>query len=287
MRPSASAVTVEADVAAYLLTRMPATYAAVATGLAEAQVRLPGFGPRTLLDAGAGPGTGSWGAVETFPDLDAVTMLDHNAGLLAAARRLAGASDHAALHHSQQLIGNLHPFPLDRRFDLVLASYALTELPDGKVVSTALDLWEHCDGVLVLIEPGRTRDFGRLMAVRAALLEAGAKMVAPCPHENACPLPEGDWCHFSVRLPRSRAHMQAKSGTIGYEDEKFSYCIFARPGIAVARTAARVLRPPAVNKFEVALPLCTPAGLATETIAKRSGEAFRAARKLEWGDAID
>ena len=44
------------DAIAYALSRMPATYAAVAAVLAELRDRAPEFAPATLLDAGAGPG---------------------------------------------------------------------------------------------------------------------------------------------------------------------------------------------------------------------------------------
>ena len=75
-------------------------------------------------------------------------------------------------------------------------------------------------------------------------------------------MPSGDWCHFSVRLPRLRGHRQAKGGTLGYEDEKFSYLAVARPALAAQGVAARIIRPPIARKFEVELPVCTAEGLA-------------------------
>src|ERR1700754_4322720 len=66
MQGSAAAVTDRADIAAYLLTRMPATYAAVTRVLDEVLGRVSGFEPRSLLDAGAGPGTAAWAAAEAF-----------------------------------------------------------------------------------------------------------------------------------------------------------------------------------------------------------------------------
>ena len=288
MLPSRQAVTNTADVAAYLAARMPATFAAVARVLGEAQARLPGFSPRTILDAGAGPGTASWAVVEAFDEITGLTLLDHNAGFLDIAGRLAASSASRVLADAEQLNGNLAAPPLgSRHFDLVLTSYALTELADDAVVGAALGLWERCDGVLVIIEPGRTRDYQRLMATREALLGAGAQMVAPCPHANACPLPEGDWCHFSVRLPRSRAHKQAKGASLAYEDEKFSYLIVARPSLARNLPEARVIRQPEVKKFEVALPLCTGAGLDRRSVPKRDTAAFKVAKKLDWGDTIE
>lgn len=287
MRPSAEVVADGADLAAYVAVRLPATYAAVTAVLDEVGRRAPGFAPNSLLDAGAGPGTAAWAAVEAFGSLAHITLVDHNRQFLDIAGRLAAASSVPALVAAERLRGTLLASPLgERRFDLVVTSYALTELPDDEVIEAALRLWARCDGVLAIVEPGRTRDYQRLMAIRAALFEAGAAIVAPCPHERECPLPEGDWCHFSVRLPRSRAHVQAKGGSLGYEDEKFSYLAVARPAILSRPAAARVIRPSVVRKFEVALPLCGTEGLEQRAVARRD-PGFKAARKLDWGDGLD
>ena len=52
--------------------------------------------------------------------------------------------------------------------------------------------------------------------------------------------------------------------------------------------AARLIKPVLVNKHEARLPLCSAEGHAvTLTISSRDRAAFKAARKAEWGDAID
>jgi len=287
MRPSAGVVADSADVSAYLLTRMPATYAAITLILGELAARAPKFTPRTLLDAGAGPGTAAWAATEAFPGIGAATLLDHNAEFLRLGAELAAVGP-AALRDAEWVAGNLATPKLGAgQFDFVIAGYSLTELPDTQIIEAALGLWARCAGVLVIVEPGRTRDYERLMAVRTALLGTGAKIVAPCPHKRACPLPAGDWCHFSVRLPRSRAHRQVKGGTLGYEDEKFSYLVVARPEIAAAPTSARIIKQPIAKKFGVDLPLCTRQGLEKRLIRKQDAVTFKAVRKLGWGDSLD
>lgn len=181
--------------------------------------------------------------------------------------------------------GELAHFQLEGGFPLVTCAYALTELGDAELLVAARRLWAHSDGVLAIIEPGRPRDYQRLIQVRELLVGQGASVLAPCPHEQACPLVEPDWCHFSVRLSRSRDHMRMKGGTLGYEDEKFSYLILARPGIG-ARASGRVLRRPDENKFSVTLELCTGTGLEQRVVPSRDKPAFKAAKKLDWGDAV-
>jgi ribosomal protein RSM22 (predicted rRNA methylase) len=286
-RPSRAAVVGAEDVSAYLLTRLPATYAASARVLAEA-ADIADFAPRSLLDAGAGPGTASWAAAAQFPGLAEIVWLDDNRRLLETAAQLGRRATHPALAGARALAGSLAAPPLgDSRFDMVTAAYALTELGDAEIVPAALALWVRCDGVFVIVEPGRPRDYARLMAVRAALLGAGARMVAPCPHEHACPLPEGDWCHFAVRLPRSRAHRHAKRASLGHEDEKFSYLVVARPDVTLRLPVARVIKPPILRKFEVELPLCATDGLEDRRVPSRDAAAFKAAKKLRWGASVE
>ena len=55
----------------------------------------------------------------------------------------------------------------------------------------------------------------------------------------------------------------------------------------IEAAAARVIRQPEVKKFEVALTLCTTSGLEQRPVAKRDAAAFKLAKKLDWGDAVE
>ena len=169
--------------------------------------------------------------------------------------------------------------------DLVIAGYALTEIADADLGAVASWLWTAQPRSLVIVEPGTPRDYERLMGVRAALIGAGAEVLAPCPHKRACPLVAPDWCHFAVRLERTRDHKVLKSADAPFEDEKFSYLVAARPGVG-ARTRGRVIKPVRRSKFDVMLEVCGEAGLETREIAKRDKAAFRDVRHVEWGDAV-
>ena len=43
-----------------------------------------------------------------------------------------------------------------------------------------------------------------------------------------------DWCHFTQRLQRSRAHKQVKGAELPFEDEKFAYVALTRAAVAAA-----------------------------------------------------
>lgn len=271
------------DLAAYAIARMPATFAACAAALAEAAERVD-LAPRSLLDVGCGPGTASWAAAETFPDLVKATLLDAHAGMTALGRDLA-AEGPALLAEAEWQNGRLEAVA-PAAADLVVASYALNELKPGAVADAARRLYAAARGMLVLIEPGTPAGFTAIAAARTALLTGGAHIAAPCPGDSACPIVAPDWCHFSARLPRLRAHKAAKSADVPFEDEPYAYLVAARPHLRIEATQARILRPPHADKAATTFTLCTGAGLARHVVASRDRDAKRLTRRLGWGDAF-
>lgn len=281
---SAGVVGSAADATAYVLTRLPATYAAGAHVLAEAARIAPDFAPRTLLDAGAGPGGASWAALETWPAIAAATLLDSNRSFLEMAGTLA-AEGPAALRDAQRLRGDLTAPQNWPAADLVVASYALAEIAPARQAETIAALWAATMGMLALIEPGTTAGWSRILAARDGLIAAGATILAPCPHHAPCPLVAPDWCHFVQRLPRSRDHRLAKGGEVPFEDEKFIYLVAARAG--PARRDARILAPPHAAKPGITFKLCTPAGtVEPRFVPRRDKRAYAVARRLDWGDVL-
>ena len=93
----------------------------------------------------------------------------------------------------------------------------------------------------------------------------------------------GDWCHFAVRLERSAAHRRLKGGALGYEDEKFSYLVAGRAPAEMP--LARIVRHPMARPGHIQLTLCTAQGLERRTVTKSQKEAYRRARRAEWGTA--
>jgi SAM-dependent methyltransferase len=185
--------------------------------------------PRTVLDAGAGTGASALAACCVFP-VETVTCLERNPFMRAAGERiLAGARAGALIRaESRWLEVDLtRPDPLPVRSDLVVASYVLNELSPEDALRAALGMWAAAGHLLVLVEPGTPKAFAGLRALRQPLLDAGAHLLAPCPHQGPCPLPPEDWCHFTVRVARSRLAKALKGGDAPYEDEKFSCLILS------------------------------------------------------------
>ena len=254
--------------AAYLVTRMPATYAAAHAVLREVSARAGAI--ESVLDAGAGTGAASLAALAHFPDAR-ITLVERDPAFASAARQWLPAATLIAADIAR--VDTLPPH------DLVIAAYSLGEFG----APLAARLWQAARVALVLIEPGTPRGFSLLRKVRGDLLAAGARMIAPCPAESACPLADPDWCHFAARVERSSLHRRVKGGELGYEDEKFSYVALARQPVDLP--AARIVRHPQHRPGLIEIETCTAAGLRSERIFKRDRDRFRAARKAAWGDA--
>ncbi len=272
------------DALAYAFTRLPATYAATAAVLAAVRDAWRDFSPRSLIDAGAGPGTGAWSAADRFDTLADIRLIDHNRDLRTLALGCLQASASQPLRNARYDRGDLLSIA-GASADLVIASYVIGELAPDRLSRLADTLWSAAAAMLVVVEPGTPAGFARIRALRALLIAQGAHVVAPCPHDRTCPIVDPDWCHFAQRLNRSRAHRQVKGADLSYEDEKFSYVALARerpPGIG-----ARVLAHPRVGKAEVSAKLCTPEGIVTATAARRDPARYKAQKGWRWGDAVD
>ncbi|PKR88150.1 rRNA methyltransferase [Pleomorphomonas diazotrophica] len=286
---SRQAVPDAAGVAAYAASRMPATYAAVTAVFDRLAAARPDFAPKTVLDLGAGPGTASWAAAALWPSVASVTMVEASADFRALAADLA-RSGLPALQTADIRQANIaQPYSLPAGpFDLTVVAYALTELDLSAAERLVADLVGRA-GRVVIVEPGTPRDHGRLMAVRQATLAAGARILAPCPHAGLCPLPPDDWCHTSVRVERSRAHMRLKGGTVPFEDERYAYLVLESGAGSFAEddNGGRILRPPRLSKHEIVFSLCRADGTLGEAkVASRDRSAFKAAGKLGWGDFL-
>lgn len=268
---------------AYLAARLPATYAAARAALAAVEERVPDFAPQSLIDLGAGPGTVLWAATDAWPSIARADLVEGSTAMRAAG---AALTEHAgvasiAWHAADLPRGMPHLEPAD----LVTVGYVLNELTPGAADALVDEAWRLARDTLVVIEPGTPAGYCRILRVRDRLIAAGAHILAPCPHAQACPLSPPDWCHFSQRVARSRQHRAAKGADVPWEDERFIYLAASRH-VAPA-SPARVIAPPNRASGHLTLRLCTPSGeAASRALSRRDGDAYREARRTDWGDTF-
>lgn len=261
------------DVLAYAAVRMSATFAAVSKAL---ELSLACFDGEigSVLDVGAGTGAGAIAAAR-LTECESITCLERENNMLELGRELCECTGVSAIWEQRDISRGI-----SGGADLVICSYCLNELPESDRKTVIAELANAARKLLIIVEPGTPFSFEDMKRTRQLLLDNGLKIAAPCPHENACPLPQGDWCHFTARTQRSRLHKLLKNADVPYEDEKF--CFLAAVKENSAPCEARVLRKPIIQSGRITLALCGADGLKTEIITKKS-PLFKAARKSESG----
>lgn len=259
---------------AYAVSRMPATFGALSFVLEQAAA-LPDFSPKTMSDVGAGTGSAVWAASCLF-DLERIVCLERDPDMRTLGKKLTEGTKTPPVWKGFDLLCDSLP-----EADLITAGYVLNELSEKERTNALLKLWNATQSVLVLVEPATPESFRQMMIYRKVLIGNGAFIAAPCPHQSEC---LNEWCHFSRRVARSKAHRLMKDGEAPFEDEKFCYLIAARQKYDTA--APRVLRRPFVKKGNVTLSLCMAEGITEKTFSKKDGTLYKAARKAEWGDTF-
>lgn len=254
-------------VAAYLTTRMPATYAAADAALRQ----MPDCEVRSVLDVGAGAGAAALAAQNRFSKIETITLIERDSALAGLAQEFLPRA-----HIRRENFLRMTEFP---PHDLVIAAYSLGESLNSETLNR---LWQAARAAFVVIEPGTPRGFALVRQIRDCLLGSGAIMLAPCPAGDACPMREPDWCHFGARVERTSLHRRLKDGDLNYEDEKFSYVALGRQPMPLA--PRRIIRRPRHQPGLIVLETCAPGGIETLRIPKRERERFREARHASWGD---
>ena len=255
------------EVEAYLTARMPATLAAISQVLREVHHRIGPIG--SFLDIGAGPGTGLVAANEAFGEIKEAVLIEANVQMIAH-KVIEGQWVAKKASEAE--------FPAS---DLVLFGYSYGEMEDPKILERA---WTAAR-CLVIVEPGTPRGFETILRVRDQLIALGGHMVAPCPHIDRCPWRgTKDWCHFSARLERTREHKHLKQGSLGWEDEKFSYVAFSKESVSL--TKGRILRAPQKGSGHLILELCCPEGVKKKSVTRSEKALYKRAKKLKWGESF-
>ncbi len=277
-------ITNEAHRIAYTATRMPATYAAIRAVLREIKKQLPELTIQSLIDLGAGPGTTAWAAVEVFEELQSILLIERDQELIKLGQRLAKKSINQNLFNAQWIVSDLNTMSFPSG-DAIIAAYFLGEISVTSARQITKAAWEKTNSLLMIIEPGSVRGFELIRTLRNDLIQLGGHIIAPCPHPNGCPMPEGDWCHFAERVERSSLHRKLKVGMLNYEDEKYSYVAVSR--FPVKSLSARIIRRPQISSGLVKLSLCAADGINKTTVTKKHRSNFKIARKSSWGDSIE
>lgn len=84
---------------------------------------------------------------------------------------------------------------------LVIWSFSLTEIKN-------LPSWFFDVGAMIIIEPATKHDGRRLLQIRQELIKKNYTILAPCTHQQECPLlvdSQSDWCHDRILFKQPEA----------------------------------------------------------------------------------
>ena len=280
----------ETQALAYAALIMPATYAQLRGALAATAARIPGWAPAAMLDLGSGPGTALWAAAAQWPSLRTLTAWEREPALITLGRDLARASQAPAVRDARWEQVDLRAVERSNvrafeRCDLVVLGHVPNELDATAQRHAVAEAWKLTAGLLLIVEPGTSAAFEVVRAARDQLLGLGAHTIAPCAHDQPCPL-QGDWCHFPQRLKRPDFQRRVREAPSEWEESKFSYAALARFP-PTAPIWGRVIREPSSNKAYAEATISTASGVGRVRGLKRHRDAFRRVKELEWGAALE
>lgn len=247
-----------------------------------------GHQPRgTVVDAGCGSG----GAALLLAEAGAarVVGVEVSSAALATARALVGS----------RLVGvcaDLRAAPPTPDATLVSSSFAFGEL--GGEPLDALGRLGQLGGLhseVLIVDAGDHPHARRLQELRDQLCAGSGtvrRVLAPCPHDDACPalLRERDWCHARVSkdLP---PRLAALARAVGRDEDTMAYSFLAlsRGGAAAAgpRRGVLVIGEAHKEKGRARLPVCGPGGLRFVQALKRDRRAFDALLQVPRGARLE
>ena len=232
---------------------------------------VPLEGARTVLDWGCGTGIAArrWFAKRPPTKNVRVHLWDRSPKARRFAReRLAGT--HPALELSEELpVGSI---------DLLLLSHVLGECEESETAILRELIGRST--LVAWVEPA-AREIARLLSHWHDELRPEFDVLAPCPHQAACPLlaPENErhWCHHFARTPRevfqsafwTRIHQE-----LGIDLRSLPYsCLVLRrknaSTLPLPTQSQRILGRPRIEKGHVLLDVCAADGFSERRLLNR------------------
>ncbi|KAF8665511.1 hypothetical protein AX16_000525 [Volvariella volvacea WC 439] len=256
------------DGTAFASIALPAHYSAILSVLDHVKRRLePSWRVNRVIDWGAGTGSGLWASMYSFqnyvpgPDVEfehreianstvsSYLGIDKRDGLVSVGKKLLRDVNLGDSNISwQKTFREENKMPLSEGHDvLALSAFMLTTLTPLARKALVKEMWESGAHVIVLLDHNTPAGFDAIAEAREYLLKLGRKeledpaaesspirgshAVAPCPHDQACPLhhPGGKLvCGFSQRLQRPSFIRKTKHSGVGHEDVEYSYVVIRR-----------------------------------------------------------
>ncbi len=249
---------------AYAQARMPATYNVIRYVLEKFRNKGESFS--NVLDIGAGVG-----ALK-------IALRNYNTNYEAVERSDSMRKVFRKLNHEEVTIyaEDFQKFRTKKQYQAVFMSYFINEIEDKN--SALKKLFGLAKQYVFIVEPGTPNGYKNILKAKDLANQIGWYPLLPCASLN-CNLNNKDWCHFSIRVPRTKQHIGLKKATLPYEDEKFCYVIFSKKETEF-RDNNIIIKKPIKKSSHTIFDICSKNGI------QRIVRTEKLSKKLCWGDQI-
>ena len=249
---------------AYAQARMPATYNVIRYVLEKFKAKSEIFSE--VLDIGAGVG-----ALK-------IALRDHETNYEALEKSEAMRKVFRKLNCDEVKIyaEDFRKFHSEKRYQAVFAAYFVNEMKDKN--ANLKKIFELAEQYVFVVEPGTPNGYENIIEAKKVANALNWYSLLPCASMN-CNLRDKDWCHFSIRVPRTKLHINLKNAILPYEDEKFCYAIFSKKETKFFNNKT-IIKKPIKKSGHVIFDICSADGI------QRIVRTDKASKKLRWGDQI-
>ncbi|KIM47590.1 hypothetical protein M413DRAFT_416605 [Hebeloma cylindrosporum] len=255
------------DGAAFASVALPAHYSAITAVLHHLKLRLgSALEVNNIIDWGAGTGSGLWASLYAFQNnssddgdnkiannstIKSYLGIDKREGLVSIGKKLVSSTSTGGLNVRWKKAFKEEDKILqdDASKTIALSSFMMTTLPTSMAQKTMIqEMWDSGAHTMVILDHNSKEGFEAVARAREYLLRLGRQeiedpnlaslnvrgshVVAPCPHDQACPLLHSGGaklvCGFSQRIQRPSFVRLTKHSGIGHEDIGYSYVVVQR-----------------------------------------------------------
>lgn len=232
------------------------------------------FHPKSLLDFGSGPGTSTLAALNLYPNLQDVTLVEHAKGMRNVAELL--------IKPNVKNFTQIEKIPdSDQKYDLIVCANSINEIPINKREELLFQLIDklEAEGFFIILEPGNLKITRELMTLKDNLVSTvfnrfkNLSIYYPCTHHNPCQLlnNKNEWCHTEINYQRSET-IRRIDNELGLNKDKIHFsCLVLKNSLSENQQKLfRVIKDPIKNKIGVSTYICGSDYQGFVRISKRS-----------------
>jgi len=282
------------DALGYLALRVSSTYSQIYGALESIKELNPNWKPESILDLGSGPGTGIWAAAELFPSLNNAVAIERDKNFINIGQEISGSLNNIKVEWQQTDLSKALP-KLYENFDLVVIANVLNEMDSDGIQKTLNFAKNHCNGIIVIIEPGTPYGYETIIETESLLHSPQSVLIAPyiqnkfIDSEDVTFIQRIKRPDFQKRVRQVQRKKEIDKSKLlppsDWEESKYYYLAYSKFKSELSPTK-RLLDKSKQFKPYMEIKALTKDGVKIEQIMKRDKINYKIARKAKWGDIL-